>query len=251
MPWAYVAETSTFYLPVGKTGTISFDNQPAPFELSNRFNELTVVIPDDISSTELDTLGTVIALYGVDISAYGSINVVRAGNFDGSTTDRNIIVLGTYQDNSLLRTLNDRLSFQYNDDGSRFASNSSLVLSDDFAARIGVMQLIHSPYGEDRALLAVCTVDDSAMQQLGSYLRKDNNTWKLADDAVILDTNGEIRTFKFLNDSTVQTPDLKQFIQTNKDTVVFAVVAIAAMLLLLLAVVLILIRIYMARRKEK
>ena len=251
MPWAYVAETSTFYLPVGKTGTLSFDNQPAPFELSNRFNELTAVIPDAITPTELNTLGQVVALYGVNISAYGSIQVVRAGQFDADGTDRNLIVLGTYQDNALLRTLNDQLSFQYTADGAHFASNSSQLLSDDYAARIGVMQLLHSPYGEDRALLAVCSVDDAAMAQLGSYLQKDSNTWKLAGDAVLLDTNGELRTYQFLNDPTTQTPDLKQFIQHNKDTVLFTVVAVAAMLLLLLAVVLILIRIYLARRKEK
>lgn len=251
MPWAYVAETSTFYLPVGKTGTLSFDNQPAPFELSNRFNELTAVIPDAITPTELGTLGQVVALYGVNISAYGSIQVVRAGQFDADNTDRNLIVLGTYQDNALLRALNDQLSFQYTADGTRFASNSSQLLSDDYAARIGVMQLLHSPYGEDRALLAVCTVNDTAMDHLSSYLQKDSNTWKLTGDAVLLDTNGELRTYQFLNDSTAQTPDLKQFVQHNKDTVLFAVVAVAAMLLLLLAVVLILIRIYLARRKEK
>lgn len=251
MPWAYVAETSTFYLPVGKTGTLSFDNQPAPFELSNRFNELTAVIPDAITPTELDTLGQVVALYGVNINAYGSIQVVRAGQFDADNTDRNLIVLGTYQDNALLRALNNQLSFQYTADGTRFASNSSQLLSDDYAVRIGVMQLLHSPYGEDRALLAVCTVNDTAMDQLSGYLQKDSNTWKLTGDAVLLDTNGELRTYQFLNDSTAQTPDLKQFVQHNKDTVLFTVVAVAAMLLLLLAVVLILIRIYLARRKEK
>lgn len=251
MPWAYVAETSTFYLPVGKTGTLSFDNQPAPFELSNRFNELTVVIPDAPSAAELNTLGQVVALYGVNISAYGSVQVVRAGQFDGGSTDRNLIVLGTYQDNALLRTLNDQLSFRYTADGTRFASNSSQLLSDDYAARIGIMQLMHSPYGEDRALLTVCTTGDAAMEQIGTYLQQDANTWKLTDDAVLFDTNGEIHTYKFLTDSAVQTPDLKQFVENNKDTVLFTVVSVSAMLLLLLGVLLILIRIYLARRKEK
>lgn len=250
MPWAYVAETSTFYLPIGKTGVLSFDNQPAPFELSSRFNELTVVIPDSITQTELNTLGQVIALYGVNISSYGSIQAVRASQFD-SSADRNLIVLGTWNDNALLQTLNDQLSFQYTEDGSRFASNSSQLLSDEFAARIGVMQLIHSPYGVDRSLLAVCAAGDDAMKQIGTYLQKDENTWKLADDAVLFDPNGEIRTYQFLDDSSVQTPDLKQFIQSNQDTVLFAVVSVSAMLLLLLSVILILIRIYIARRKEK
>ncbi len=251
MPWAYVAETSTFYLPVGKTGTLSFDNKPAPFELSSRFNELTVVIPDSMTAAELNTLGRVIALYGTDISSYGSLEVVRASQFDEENADRNLIVLGTYQDNALLRTLNDRLSFQYTDDGARFAGNSSQLFSDEFAARIGVMQLMNSPYGEDRALLAVCAVDDSSMEQIGTYLCTESNTWKLADDAVVFEPDGGIRTYKFLSASQSQTPDLKEFVEENKTTALFMVVSVSAMLILLLGVILILIRIRLARRKDK
>lgn len=251
MPWAYVAGTSTFYLPVGKTGTLSFDDQPAPFEMSNRFNEVTVVIPDNISETELNTLGQVTALYGVNISAYGSIETVRAKDFHGDTTDRNLIVLGTYNDNSLLQQLNDSLSFKYTENGSRFADNDSQLFSADYAARLGVMQLLPSPYGEDRALLAVCAIDDDSMAQIESYLQEDENTWKLTDDAVLFDADGEIRTYKLLKEEESRTPDLKQFVENNKDTVLFTVIAVTAMLLLLLAVILILVRIYLARRKEK
>ncbi len=250
MPWAYVTETSTFYLPVGKTDTLSFDNQPAPFEISNRFNELTVVIPDSISYPELDTLGQVIALYGVNIDAYGSIDVVHAGKFD-STTDRNLIVIGTYEDNALLKTLNDQLSFKYTNKGARFADNSSQLLSEEFASQIGIMQLLPSPYGEDRALLAVCAVNDDGMRLIGDYLHKDSDTWKLADDAIIFSPDNEIRTYQFLNAAKTQTPSLKQYVQNHKDTVLFTVVSIAAMLLLLLTVILILLRMYLARRRDK
>ena len=250
MPWAYVAETSTFYLPVGKTGRLSFDNQPAPFELSNRFNALTVVVPETLTQAELNTLGQVTALYGVNISAYGDIQAVRAGNFD-ENTDRNLIVLGTYQDNALLRTLNDRLSFRYTEDGTGFASNESQILSQDYARRIGIMQLLPSPYGEDRSILAVCAAGDEAMSRIGDYLQKDENTWKLKEDAVIFDPNGEIHTYRFLQETAVQTPDLKEFVKNNKDTVLFAVAAVSAMALFLLAVILVLVRMYLTRRKDQ
>lgn len=250
MPWAYVAETSTFYLPVGKTGQLSFDNQPAPFELSNRFNALTVVVPETMTQAELNTLGQVTALYGVNISAYGDIQAVRAGDFD-ENTDRNLIVLGTYQDNALLRTLNDRLSFRYTEDGTGFASNESQILSQDYARRIGIMQLLPSPYGEDRSILAVCATGDEAMSRIGEYLQKDENTWKLKEDAVIFDPNGEIHTYRFLQETAVQTPDLKEFVKNNKDTVLFAVAAVSAMALFLLAVILVLVRMYLTRRKDQ
>ena len=251
MPWAYVAETSTFYLPVGKTGTLSFDNIPTPFELNSRFNDLTVVIPDDITSAELDTLGQVIALYGADITSYGSIEVEHSGQFDSENADRNLIVLGTYQDNSLLRSLNNSLSFRYAEDGSKFASNSSQILSDDYASRIGVMQLLSSPYGENRAILAVCTTGDAAMTQIQSYLRQDDNQSSLSGDAVVFDTDGKISTYQFLTAAASQTPTLKSFVESNKTAVLFTVVAVSAMLLLLLGVLLVLVRIRIVRKRER
>lgn len=160
-------------------------------------------------------------------------------------------MLGTYNDNGLLQQLNDSLSFKYTENGSRFADNDSQLFSADYAAKLGVMQLLPSPYGEDRALLAVCAIDDDSMAQIESYLQEDENTWKLTDDAVLFDTDGEIRTYTLLKEEENRTPDLKQFVENNKDTVLFTVIAVAAMLLLLLAVILILVRIYLARRKEK
>ncbi len=251
MPWAYVAETSTFYLPVGKTGTLSFDNIPAPFELSSRFSDLTVVIPDDITAAELDALGQMIAIYGADISSYGSIAVERSSQFDTESADRNLIVLGTYQDNSLLRSLNDSLSFRYTEDGSKFASNSSQILSDNYASRIGVVQLLSSPYGENRTILAVCTTSDAAMKQIRTYLSQDDNQSTLTGDAVILDTDGKISTYQFLTAAASQTPTLKSFVENNKTAVLFTVVAVSAMLLLLLGVLLVLVRIRIVRKKER
>ncbi len=251
MPWAYVTETSTFYLPVGKTGTLSFNNMPTPFELSSRFNDLTVVIPDDMTAAEMDTLGQVIACYGANISSYGSISVLRSSQFDGDTLDRNLIVLGTYQDNSLLRSLNDSLSFRYTEDGSQFASNSAQILSDSYASRIGVAQLLSSPYGENRAILAICTTGDAAMDQIRSYLSQGKNQSSLTGDAIIFDTDGTISTYQFLTTTASQTPDLKTFVENNKAEILFTVVAVSAMLILLLGVLLVLVRIRIVRKKDR
>ncbi len=251
MPWAYVTETSTFYLPVGKTGTLSFNNMPTPFELSSCFNDLTVVIPDDMTAAEMDTLGQVIACYGANISSYGSISVLRSSQFDGDTLDRNLIVLGTYQDNSLLRILNDSLSFRYTEDGSQFASNSAQILSDSYASRIGIAQLLSSPYGENRAILAICTTGDAAMEQIRSYLSQDKNQSTLTGDAIIFDTDGTINTYQFLTTTASQTPDLKTFVENNKAEILFTVVAVSAMLILLLGVLLVLVRIRIVRKKDR
>jgi hypothetical protein len=255
MPWAYVSASSSLYLPMGSSSTLSFSLRPYPFESSSQFNDLLVVIPDSPTDEELDTLGRVIAIYGESIEPYGTISVCRASEFDSTDARRPIITIGTYADNSLIRELNDSLSFAYTEDGTRFASNAKLILSESYAANIGVMQLINSPYADDEGILVVSAANDSALQTLNTYLRKSKNVWKLADDAVIVDEDNEISTFAFLSEvASSERPSLKEFVEENRSSILFTVVATSAMLLLLLAILLILIRGYargQGRNSEK
>jgi hypothetical protein len=251
MPWAYVSGDSSLYLPLGVSGTLSFDLRPYPFEVSSQFNDLLVVIPDEPSKVELDTLGQMVALYGESVTSYGSLDVVRAGDFNEKDADAHIMTVGNYEDNALIAKLNDSLSFQYEEDGSQFLSNEQLVLSDSYARNIVTMQMLHSPYGEDRGILVAAGINDETLSYLRDYLTLDKNIWKLEGDTVLIDEDGELDTFTFLENDTKQNkPALKQFVEENQDSLLFAMVATSAMLLLLLAVILILIRMY-ARGKKK
>jgi hypothetical protein len=113
------------------------------------------------------------------------------------------------------------------------------------------MQMLHSPYGENRGILVAAGINDETLSYLRDYLTLDKNIWKLEGDTVLIDEDGELDTFTFLENDTKQNkPALKQFVEENQDSLLFAMVATSAMLLLLLAVILILIRMY-ARGKKK
>ena len=251
MPWAYVTGDSTFYLPVGAGESYSLDQRPYPFEVSNRFNELNVVIPDHITAAELDALGRVIALYGEKPSPYGSLTVSLASALaEKEEKGGNLIVLGTYEDNSMIRELNPHLGFRFSDDGSRFLSNDSMVLSDGYAADISALQLFPSPYAGNRAVLVVGTLDDAGMENLHDFLCSSENVWKLTKDTVLVDTEQQVRAFELAEKrSSVATPILKRMMETNREATVFTLVAVGVMALLLLAVILILIRIYWRQKK--
>lgn len=251
MPWAYVTGDSTFYLPVGAGGSYTLSQRPYPFEVSSRFNELDVVIPENISAAELNTLGRVIALYGEQPSPYGSLSVSYA---DAMTAQENktgnLIVIGTHSDNSLIRALNEHLSFRYSDTGSNFLSNDAMVLSDQYARDVATLQMFPSPYADGRAVLVAGTLDDAGMQNLGSFLRSAENVWKLGKDTALVDSNLELRTFELAEKkSAVSTPILKRMLDTNRETTIFTLAATGMMLLLLLAGILILIRIYWRQKK--
>ena len=251
MPWAYVTGDSSFYLPVGVEAALSFDIIPYPFEISSVFNKVLVVVPDELTQTELDTLGQVIALYGTSITPYGNLKVKHASEFNENDSDYNIIIIGNYQDNPVLASINDRLSFRYEEGGTKFASNSQLLLSDDYSQRIVILQLISSPYSKNRALLAITAVDDEGLLNLSEFLHQEENVWKLTEDTVIIDQDGEMKTYQFMEQYVEKERlNLKQFIEENKDSLIFTIVSTSAMFLMLLVVILFLSRIYKIKRKK-
>ncbi len=261
MPWAYVTSDSSFYLPVGTGSSYTFGQRPYPFEVSSRFNELNVVIPEHITPAELNTLGRVIALYGEQPSPYGDLRVTYANDLiqeldeHGTSITKehkndNLIVIGTYADNSMIRELNQNLSFRYSDTGSNFLSSDAMVLSDHYAREIATMQIFPSPYADGRAVLVVGALDDTGMQNLHSFLSQASSTWKMEKDTILIDSDQQIRTFELAEKRTnTSTPILKRMLESNQETAIFTLVATGVMVLLLLIFILILIRLYWRQKK--
>lgn len=252
MPWAYVTEDSAFYLPGGQKESYSFSDRPYPFEVSSMFDKLLVVIPDEITKTELNTLGLVAARYGENLSPYAELEVKTASEAEGmDKKEYNMIVIGNGTDNKLLQSINDKLYFQYTEDGKAFQSNEYFVFSDFYASSVGTLQLMNSPYGEGQALLAVAALDDPTMAKLADCLSENEMLAKLEKDTVLADTDGEISTFQIGEKSGMKTePILKKVFKEQKETAVFVLVSVGVMLLLLLAAILILIRSYMHGRRS-
>ena len=251
MPWAYVTGDSSFYLPVGAGGSFSLSQRPYPFEVSSRFNELNVVIPEHITAAELDTLGRVVALYGEQPSPYGSLSVSYADAMTArQSKPGNLLVVGTYADNSMIRELNGSLGFRYSANGVSFLSNDAMVLSDRYSSGVAAMQLFPSPYADGRAVLVVGALDDTGMQNLRSFLSDSENVWKLEKDTALVDSDLELHTFQLAQKkSSVPTPILKRMLESNREATIFTLVAVGAMALFLLAGILILIRIYWRQKK--
>ena len=251
MPWAYVTGDSSFYLPVGAGGSFSLSQRPYPFEVSSRFNELNVVIPEHITAAELDTLGRVVALYGEQPSPYGSLSVSYADAMTArQSKPGNLLVVGTYADNSMIRELNGSLGFRYSANGVSFLSNDAMVLSERYSSGVATMQLFPSPYADGRAVLVVGALDDAGMQNLRSFLSDSENVWKLEKDTALVDSDLELHTFQLAQKkSSVPTPILKRMLESNREATIFTLVAVGAMALFLLAGILILIRIYWRQKK--
>ena len=242
MPWAYVTEDSQLYLPSQVNTNLSFDYIPFPFQNSGIFSDVMIVTSDEPDSTELNLLGKIIALYGEDVNAYGDLKVIKASEFSENDADYHIITAGIPKNNRFLRSLNQNLYFQYNEAGDAFLSNKRLVLADQYARQTVAIQLLESPYEEERAVLAVCCTGQDTMQLALNFFSSSKKRWELTGDCVLLDADMEMKSFELIDSAHKNKPSIKEFVKTNKQSIVFTVTAAAAMVMLLMAAVLILIR---------
>lgn len=249
MPWAYVTEESSFFLPAESSGTLSFETRPAPFQLADSL-DLTVVIPDEPDAAELDALGSTVSVYATGASPYGRLHVKRAGALTEDEKGGNLLLFGTYEANSAIRAMNSALSFGFSEDGSAFLSNEQLILSPVYAADAVSLQLVRSPYAEGRTVLIVTTPQSSAFKTLDAFLRMEKNLWTLQGDTVLLDPRGDSKSFTFLTDTPGTKPQLLDTLLENRSSLLFALAATASVLILLIATTIVLIRAAAHRRKE-
>ena len=187
MPWAYIAGESVFYLPSSGPIELSFDAMPAPFIENGRFNDVLLVLPDQPSSGDLDLCGQFLGRYAENISPYGSLALKRAGELTDRDLDRNIITVGTYKNNSFLRKVNDELHFTYAEDGERFTGNEQLVFSEEYAGHIAILQLISSPYGTSRGILALTGTSGQSMVEAEELMRNKTVTYQTGSDCLLID----------------------------------------------------------------
>ncbi|MCR4651019.1 MAG: cellulose biosynthesis cyclic di-GMP-binding regulatory protein BcsB [Lachnospiraceae bacterium] len=251
MPWAHVSGDSTIFLPVGQNNKFSLDLRPYPFQLMGYFNDLDVIIPDEITDSELELLGRVITIMGSDINPYGDFRVSRASQYKSGSNYNNRIVIGNYVDNAYIRKINEDLSFKYNAAGTTFESNEALVLSEDYGANIGVLQIIRNPAKEGSAIMVVSGVGDDDTVNMLEFLREEENCYKLTGDAFMIDDIKETKDFTFIKEKVADKKTIKERISENKEAVVFTLVYTLAMILLFVAVLLILIRTVKNRRQNK
>lgn len=252
MPWAYVSGESVLYLPASTGIVLTFDLKPSPFRTDGKFNDMMMVLSNKPTSKELNLYAQIIGMYGDGVEPYGTLYVKRVNEFSEKDADYNIITVGNYKSNSLIQSLNDKLYFSYNEDGSRFESNEQLILSDNYSAQISILQLLQSPFASNRGVLAVTGINDESLSYVLEFMRNHKLRFSLSKDCVVIDSDLDIKSFQFIKAMTdMKNPSVINRIVKNKQSVIFTVVATSVMLMLFISVVIMLIRIRIYHRKKE
>ena len=252
MPWAYVSDESVLYLPASTGIVLTFDLKPSPFRTDGKFNDMMLVISDNPTTAELNLYAQIIGMYGDGVKPYGTLYVRRNSEFTKNDADYNIITIGTYQDNPLIQTLNDNLYFSYEEGGMKFKSNEQLILSDQYAQDVAILQLLESPFASNRGILAITGAHQDTLAYLDDFIREHDRRYSLTKDCVIVDKDLETKAFQFRNTIVdVVEPGALGEMARNKRSVIFTIIATAVMGMMLIAVIIMLIRIKMYHKKNE
>ena len=136
---------------------------PYPFSRGGKLLPLSIVFPDNISDTELNLLGRVLAMKVGRLSPDTDITVIRWEDAE-KDTGRNQIVIGQGEDNGYLKRL---LGSQGDTD-------------------IGCIRLMKKEE-EDQAVLLLYGKDEETLSHVLRFLREEENTDRLEGNCLMVD----------------------------------------------------------------
>lgn len=235
MPWALITGDSYVYLPNNKTDFYKFDSYPQPFVSDRQFNNVGLVVPENLSEGEIEGISKIFSYMGRDIDYNnGSLKVIEEKNFSNKDHNMNLIVYGTPQNNKVIKDLNSKLWFKYNKEYTSFIGNEKLYLTEPYASNIAAFQFDVSPYDKGKAMLLLTSPKQDLLLKSLTFLASTKQSVKLLGDSALIDSYGNVKTFKFKKEETKSLHDkfgtieksTKNFIAFIGLFLVFSIVAV-------------------------
>lgn len=236
-PWAFISNESYLDLPSENRSYYSFSSYPYPFVSNNQFNNLLLVLPDNFNDNNLSIAANIMSYIG-KYAKYnnGTVKVVKASDFNDSMYNNNIIVLGTPNSNSVIKNMNNSLYLKFNKsfDGYEL-DNSKIQLLPNYSKNITTLQLIKSPFNSKNGAMVISSPKEEDLNFAGNILNNSKDIYKLTDNVVLLDNNGNIVNYSFDLPS-------EQSVDNNKFKINISVMVFIITLIIILIIITILFR---------
>ncbi|MBP2098463.1 cellulose biosynthesis cyclic di-GMP-binding regulatory protein BcsB [Enterococcus rivorum] len=199
-PWAYITGKSAMALLTNDRTELLFENYPFPFLKDGTYNQVGVVLPKEMNDDYYRSLSNVFNLLGTYTQDNtGEITYITDNEKVDSAVLQasNLIVIGGYQDNSVVQELNKHLYFKYNDKGTGFVSNEKIAVESGYGQRLGSGQLIASPYEKGKGVLVLTGAHSENIYLASKELSTSKGLASQTGDAFIVDKNNQISSFRF------------------------------------------------------
>lgn len=251
MPWAYISKDSVMRLNTKDRTDLLFNNYPYPFIRDGLYNQVAVVLPQEMDDYSYLSLANVFNLLGKYASGnIGNIQFYTDNISADHLKNNNVIAIGTYKNNKIIRDHNDKLYFQYNGNGTAIRSNEKMSIEDHYGAQIGTLQLIESPFEAGRGLLAVTGAHSEEYYLASKLIATERDKWKVFGDGVIVDKDGNVNAHRFKIITGAAEDSVVKKIAERTDVLSFIIVIVLVLTLVILSLILLL-RKHMKKRGDK
>lgn len=241
MPWAYISKESLMRLNTKDRTDLLLSNYPYPFLRDGIFNRVAVVLPKERDDYTYRSLGNVFNMLGQFAGGNtGDVHFYSDNAAADNLKDNNIIAIGSYKNNKVIRDNNGKLFFKYNKDGSTLLSNEKIALDEQYGAAIGTLQLLESPYESGRGLLAVTAVSSESYFVVSKLIGSEKDRWRVYGDGVVADKDGTVNAYRFKTVSGAKPDSLVSRVMERSDVLGFVTAAVMIVTLVVVALILML-----------
>lgn len=203
-PWAYILDSSFIKFDFKDNNSLNFKSYPYPFIDNQQANDINVVVSKNLNSSDLSNIANIIGNMGRDaVYNTGNLNVLNDSEFLNTNKKGNLIVIGTPDDNSILKDINKDLYIKFDKNFSGFENNDKIKFLDDkYSKQLSTIQLINSPYSKSNSAIIVSSLDKNSLSSSVRYLSDNNLTRDLKGDAAVVNRDGGIHDINFKENNT-------------------------------------------------
>lgn len=203
-PWAYILDSSFIKFDFKDNNSLNFKSYPYPFIDNQQANDINVVVSKNLNSSDLSNIANIIGNMGRDaVYNTGNLNVLNDSEFLNTNKKGNLIVIGTPDDNSILKDINKDLYIKFDKNFSGFENNDKIKFLDDkYSKQLSTIQLINSPYSKSNSAIIVSSLDKNSLSSSVRYLSDNNLTRDLKGDAAVVNRDGGIQDINFKENNT-------------------------------------------------
>jgi hypothetical protein len=240
-PWAFISNESTLKINSKEVPYMLFESYPYPFVKDRSFNNLAIVIPDDINKSIYDVIGPLMLTLGQYIDDNrGEIKFVKASEAE-KLKNYNIITIGKYSDNKFTQSLNKNLYFKFSDNGESILSNEKKVIEKEYGKTLGTAQILNSTLTKDKnGILVISGTNDDAVKSAASYLSSTEGLWGVYGDGYVNDSKN-VYAYRFKEDNKKETPVVKK-IGERKDLTILSIIIFMSGVMIIAVIILLVVK---------
>lgn len=232
-PWALIENTSNVFIKTEEVDHVLFSNYPNIFVENQTFADIGIVLPNKLNKDYYQTLTNLLNLLGnYTQSNTGNIIFYKETPTSKELAAHNLIILGTPEDNPLIKKMNKNLYFNYADDFSTFVSNEKLSIESDYGKRIGTAQLLFSPYNNEAAALVLTGTSAENVYLASTQLKSQANASIYKGDVVVVD--GDYRRYDYRFKKEVSSKEDESFVSrvfSQRDALIYGTVFVLVLVI--------------------